>query len=110
MFARRGVVASVAVPPIAHFQIWISIGIAHDELAALLHPARKRVMHVRRQRLLPVVTQQQDAEVVEIICDGEVFQLRGRDRKTAFDQRHGEAVEVAQMGIARRRLAALEHQ
>jgi hypothetical protein len=40
----------------------------------------------------------------------DIFQLHGRDGQAVLQQWHGQAIEIAQIRIARRRFAALEHE
>ena len=59
---------------------------------------------------MPVIAEQQVAEPSEIIGDGDIFELDRRNGQPAFQQRHGEAIDIAQVRITGCGFTALEHE
>ena len=59
-------------------------------------------MDLGRERFLPWYVNNKHVETVQVIGDGDVFQLHGRDGQAALEQRHGQAINMAKFGIARR--------
>ncbi len=110
MLARRGVVIRIAVPPFADLVVGVGVVIDDDERAAVLHPVCQWFVNFGRERFLAVVAQEQRAEASEVVRDGYVFQLHGSYGHAAFKERQCEPIDVAHVRIARRGLAALEHQ
>ena len=57
-----------------------------------------------------MIRQQQDAKLLQVVWQSEILKLHGRYRHAAFEQRQGQTIDVAQVGIAWLRLPALEHE
>ncbi len=59
-------------------------------------------MHVRAERLHPLIAQQQDAEALQVMRNGHILKLHRSDGHAALEKRQGQPVNVAEVGIAAR--------
>lgn len=107
MGARGGEMEWMGIPPLADFQIGMGVVVGEDESAAAPDPGGEGGMDIRGERLLPLVAHDEQAEGIEIAGQTGIFQLDRGDGQAAFEQGHGEAVEVAHVRLARGGVAAV---
>ena len=67
-------------------------------------------MYVGAERFHAVIAQEQQPEGIEVAGNREVLKLDRGDGHAALEERQSQAINVAEMLVAARRITALEHE